>query len=40
MAKTVKKKTVTEASNVFHNIMKASVTVNPKPKKQGKELGK
>ncbi len=31
MAKT-KKKSAKEASNTFHNIMKASVAGNPKPK--------
>ena len=32
MAKSVKKKSAKEASNVFHNIMAASVKGNPKPK--------
>jgi len=31
MAKAVKKKTPKEASELFHNIMKASVSGNPKP---------
>ena len=31
MAKAVKKKSAKEASNVFHNIMAASVKGNPKP---------
>lgn len=31
MAKAVKKKTPKEASNLFHNIMAASVSGNPKP---------
>ena len=31
MAKAVKKKTLKEASELFHNIMKASVSGNPKP---------
>ena len=34
MAKAVKKKSATEASNIFHNIMAASVKGNPKPKKK------
>jgi hypothetical protein len=34
MAKSVKKKSAKEASNVFHNIMAASVKGNPKPKKE------
>jgi hypothetical protein len=36
MAK-AKKKSAKEASNTFHNIMKASVKNNPKPKKEDKE---
>ena len=32
MAKAIKKKTAKEASELFHNIMKASVSGNPKPK--------
>ena len=31
MAKSVKKKSAKEASELFHNIMKASVSGNPKP---------
>lgn len=31
MAKSVKKKIPKEASELFHNIMKASVAGNPKP---------
>ena len=31
MAKTVKKKPAKEASDLFHRIMKASVSGNPKP---------
>lgn len=34
MAKAVKKKSAKEASNIFHNIMVASVLGNPKPKKK------
>jgi hypothetical protein len=34
MAKEVKKKPAKEASNIFHNIMAASVKDNPKPKKK------
>lgn len=34
MAKAVKKKTNKEASLLFHNIIKASVAGNPKPKKK------
>jgi len=34
MAKAVKKKSAKEASNIFHNIMAASVKGNPKPKKK------
>jgi hypothetical protein len=33
MAKATEKKSVKEASNIFHNIMAASVKGNPKPKK-------
>ena len=36
MAKAVKKKSAKEASNLFHNIMAASVKGNPKPKKATK----
>lgn len=36
MAKAVKKKTPKEASELFHSIMKASVSGNPKPKKKEK----
>ncbi|MGN6401945.1 MAG: hypothetical protein ACTHMD_15915 [Flavisolibacter sp.] len=32
MAKASKKKSAKEASNIFHNIMQASVKGNPKPK--------
>ena len=38
MANEVKKKTPKEASNVFHNIMAASVKDNLKPKKTKKKL--
>ncbi len=31
-----KKKPAKEASNIFHGIMKASVSVNPKPKTKNK----
>lgn len=34
MAKEVKKKAPKEASNIFHNIMAASVSGNPKPPKK------
>jgi hypothetical protein len=34
MAKAAKKKSAKEASNIFHNIMAASVKDNPKPKKK------
>jgi hypothetical protein len=34
MAKAVKKKSAKETSNVFHNIMAASVKGNPKPNKK------
>jgi hypothetical protein len=34
MAKSLKKKSPKEASELFHNIMKASVSGNPKPKKK------
>lgn len=34
MAKSVKKKSAKESSNIFHNIMAASVKDNPKPKKK------
>ena len=34
MAKEVKKKSPKEASELFHNIMQASVSGNPKPKKK------
>jgi len=38
MAKVAKKKTPKKASSIFHNIMKASVSNNPKPKsKQDKQ---
>lgn len=34
MAKAAKKKSAKEASDLFHNIMGASVKGNPKPKKK------
>lgn len=34
MAKETKMKPAKEASNIFHNIMAASVKGNPKPKKK------
>ena len=34
MTKAVKKKTAKKASDIFHNIMQASVKGNPKPKKK------
>jgi hypothetical protein len=34
MAKAAKKKSAKEPSNVFHNIVAASVKNNPKPKKK------
>ena len=34
MAKAVKKKSAKEASNIFHNIMAASVAGNPKQAKK------
>jgi hypothetical protein len=34
MSKSIKKKPAKEASNIFHNIMAASVKGNPKPKKK------
>lgn len=34
MAKQIKKKAPKEASNIFHNIMAASVKGNPRPLKQ------
>lgn len=34
MAKSVKKKSSKEASNIFHNVMAASVKDNPKPDKK------
>lgn len=41
MAKEIKKKAAKEASNIFHNIMAASVKGNPKPKKKaGKQKSK
>jgi len=36
----IKKKTPEQASNVFHNIMAASVKGNPKPKEKVKETKK
>ena len=39
MAKAVKKKSAKEASNLFHNIMRASVKGNPKPKKKTLKKG-
>lgn len=38
MAKAVKKKSANESSNIFHNIMAASVKGNPKPKKKKKKV--
>lgn len=38
MAKSVKKKSAKEASNLFHNIMAASVKGNPKPQNKGVEI--
>lgn len=40
MAKPAKKKTAIEASNLFHNIMDASVKGNPKPKSKCPTCGK
>ena len=42
MAKSVKKKSAKESSDIFHNIMKASVSGNPppKPKKIKRSLDK
>lgn len=40
MAKAVKKKSAKEASNIFHNIMAASVAGNPKPTKAAKKKAK
>ena len=37
MAKAVKKKSAKEASDLFHNIMKASVSGNPTPKPKAKK---
>jgi Txe/YoeB family toxin of Txe-Axe toxin-antitoxin module len=37
MAKAAKKKTAKKASKLFHNIMKASFTVTPKPAPKKKE---
>ena len=37
MAKAAKKKSDKEASNIFHNIMAASVKDNPKPAKVKKK---
>lgn len=37
MAKAVKKKTPKKASNIFHDVMKASVSGNPKPKSDKKK---
>jgi len=34
MIKAIKKKTAKKASDLFHNIMAASVKGNPKPKKE------
>lgn len=34
MSKAAKKKSAKEASNLFHNIMAASVKGNPKPKEK------
>ena len=38
MAKEIKKKSAKETSNVFHNIMAASVKGNPKPEKRPHEV--
>lgn len=38
MAKAVKKKSAKESSNIFHNIMQASVSGNPKPKVKKKTV--
>jgi len=40
MAKAVKKKSTKEASELFHNIMKASVSGNPKPITKNKTIKK
>lgn len=40
MSKAVKKKTPKEASQLFHSIMKASVSGNPKPKPKAKKKTK
>ena len=40
MAKPAKKKSAKKASNIFHNIMAASVSGNPKPKKEKKDGSK
>lgn len=40
MAKAVKKKTAKEGSELFHNIMKASVSGNPKPVVKKKDAKK
>lgn len=40
MAKATKKKSAKEASELFHNIMKASVSGNPKPKPKKKATKK
>lgn len=37
MAKALKKKSAKEASNIFHNIMQASVKGNTKPSKENKK---
>ena len=38
MAKETKKKPAKEASNIFHNIMAASVKGNPKPMQSDKKV--
>lgn len=40
MAKSVKKKSAKEASNIFHSIMGASVKGNPAPKPKAKKKAK
>jgi hypothetical protein len=41
MGKAVKKKNAKAASNIFNNIMQASVSDNPSPKKKAaKKIGK
>lgn len=40
MAKSVKKKSAKQASEIFHNIIAASVKGNPKPKKKADSKNK